>query len=321
MSKKHEDHEEHVNHEAWVIPYADLLTLLMAMFLVLWSLGKTDAAKAQRVAAAFSAETGVGPSGGQLGGPADGAATTQASAAAEASRLQVRVGDAEAIQHQADVREAAIKTERNELEVARRQIQAELDAKGLADQVTVRMTPEGLIVVATEGLLFGSGSAVLGETGAGALDIIAEPMRSMTQPVRIEGHTDSTPIATGQFPSNWELSSTRASTVLRYLIDRFAFTPDRMSAAGYADTQPVGDNATAEGRAANRRVEIVLVATKATAPLQTGTDGVPGSSGVAGVPAPIGPDGPLGAPLGIAPDMPKPNTTAAATTTPTPAGH
>ena len=99
-------------------------------------------------------------------------------------------------------------------------------------------------------------------------------------------------MSTGQFPSNWELSSGRASTVLRHLIDRFGFAPGRLSAAGYADTQPVADNGTAEGRAANRRVEILLVATESTKPLQTGSDGVPGSSGVGGVPAPMGPEGP-----------------------------
>jgi chemotaxis protein MotB len=319
--KKHDDHEEHVNHEAWVIPYADLLTLLMAMFLVLWSLGKTDAAKAQAVAAAFSAETGVGPSGGQLGGSAEGAPTTQNASTAEVSALQAKVGDAAAIQHQADARQAGIKAERDELEEARRKIQAELEAKGLTDQVQMKLMPEGLIIVATEGLLFGPGSAALGEPGARAIDIIAEPMRAMTQPVRIEGHTDATPIATGQFPSNWELSSARASTVLRHFIERFAFPPARLSAAGYADTQPVADNATPEGRAANRRVEIVLIATRASEPLQTGTDGVPGSSGVAGVPAPIGDQGPLGPPVGVVPGLPTPKSTTAPAAPPTTAPH
>jgi chemotaxis protein MotB len=307
--KKHDDHEEHVNHEAWVIPYADLLTLLMAMFLVLWSLGKTDAAKAQQVAAAFSAETGVGPSGGQLGSSADNAPTTKEVPAEDVGTLRAMVGDAEAIQHQAEARAAGIKAEHDELEEARKEIQAQLEAKGLTEHVQMRLLPEGLIVVATEGLLFGPGSAVLGEPGARAIDIIAEPMLSLTQPVRIEGHTDATPIATGQFPSNWELSGARSSTVLRYFVERFGFAPGRMSAAGYADTRPAGDNATVEGRAANRRVEIVLVATKVTEALPTGTDGVPGSPGVAGVPAPIGPDGPLGAPLGVRPDLPTPKTT------------
>jgi chemotaxis protein MotB len=312
--KKHEDHEEHVNHEAWVIPYADLLTLLMGLFLVLWSLGKTDESRAQQVQAGFTAELGIGPSGASLGVGGTGSSTAEEITQEDVTQLKAKVGDAAAIQHLADTREAKIRAERADLEAVQREIQGQLEAKGLTEQVTTKITPEGLIVVATEGLLFGSGSATLDEGGARAIDLIAEPMLSMSQPIRIEGHTDSTPVATPQFPSNWELSSGRASTVLRHLITAFGFPPARLSAAGYADTQPVGDNATVEGRAANRRVEILLVATESTEPLQTGTDGVPGSSGVAGVPAPMGTDGPLGAPLEIEPPLPKaktPPTTAA----------
>lgn len=328
--KKHDDHEEHVNHEAWVIPYADLLTLLMGLFLVLWSLGKTDAERAAQVKAGFAAELGIGPEGGQLGsGNLSG--TTQDPNAQQniteqnMSELQAMVGDAQAIQQAADQREAGIRAEQQDLEQVREQIQAEIDAKGLTDQVKLQMTPQGLIVVATDGLLFAPGSAGLEEAGRRAIDLVAEPMRAMTQPIRVEGHTDSTPITTGRFPSNWELSTARASTVLRYLIERFGMGPDRLSAAGYADTHPVADNASGPGRAANRRVEIVLVATKASEPLQTGTDGVPGSSGVAGVPAPIGPDGPLGAPADIRPNLPTPETTTtvaapSATTATTPRG-
>ena len=313
--KKHDDHDEHVNHEAWVIPYADLMTLLMAMFIVLWALGNTDAGKIQQVQAGFADALNIGPAGGAIG-----VETTETAAAVSketVAELQAAVGEANTIQRQAELREAKIRAERADLEETRQQIQRQLELRGLTDQVQTRLTPEGLLVVATEGLLFGSGSATLDERGAGAINLIAEPMLSLTQPIRIEGHTDSVPVATAQFPSNWELSSARASTVLRHLIDTFAFPAGRLSAAGYADTHPAGDNATAEGRAANRRVEILVVAQESTEPLQTGSDGVPGSSGAAGVPAPIGEDGPLGAPLEIEPPLPKPKSAPAAAT----AGH
>jgi chemotaxis protein MotB len=315
MSRKkhHEEHEEHVNHEAWVIPYADLLTLLMGLFLVLWSLGQTDLAKAAKVQAGFAAELGVGPAGGQLGGASVSQSTGTNDAAADgedAVDLRNKLSEADAIQAKAEARAADIRAEQAELRQAQEQIQAQLDARGLSDKVQMRLEPQGLIVVATDGLLFGSGSAALGDAGQQAVDIIAEPMKSLSQPIRIEGHTDNTPIATGQFPSNWELSSGRASTVLRYLVEHFGLPAERISAAGYADTRPVAGNDTADGRAANRRVEIVLIATKATAPLPTGTDGVPGSIGVSGTPAPIGAEGPLGAPESVKPALPKPTTAA-----------
>jgi chemotaxis protein MotB len=306
--KKHEDHEEHVNHEAWVIPYADLMTLLMAMFIVLWALGNTDAAKVEQIKAGFADALGIGPSGGAIGVAGTSAAAIKEMSTEDVAEIKAKVGDAAAIQQQADLREAKIRAERADLEEVQQQIEHQLELKGLSDQVQTRLTPEGLVVVATEGLLFGSGSATLDASGAHAIDLIAEPMLSLTQPVRIEGHTDSIPVATAQFPSNWELSSARASTVLRHLVDAFHFPPARLSASGYADTQPVADNATAEGRAANRRVEIVVIAQESIEPLPAGSDDVPGSSGVAGVPAPIGEDGPLGAPLEIKPPLPEPKT-------------
>jgi chemotaxis protein MotB len=304
--KKHDDHEEHVNHEAWVIPYADLMTLLMAMFIVLWALGNTDAGKIQQVQAGFADALNIGPAGGAIGVESTEAAAPVSKE--DVAELQGKVGEATAIQRQADLREAKIRSERADLEETRKEIQHQLELKGLTDQVQTRLTPEGLLVVATEGLLFGSGSATLDDGGSRAIDLIAEPMLSLTQPIRIEGHTDSVPVATAQFPSNWELSSARASTVLRHLIGTFSFPPGRLSSAGYADTHPAGDNATAEGRAANRRVEILVVAQESIEPLQPGSNGEPGRSGVTGVPAPIGEEGPLGAPLEIEPALPKPDT-------------
>jgi chemotaxis protein MotB len=304
--KKHDDHEEHVNHEAWVIPYADLMTLLMAMFIVLWALGNTDAAKVEQIKAGFADALGIGPAGGAIG--VESTDTAAAVSKEDVADLQAKVGEAGAIQRQADQREARIRAEREDLKAVQDQIEAQLELKGLSDQVQTRLTPEGLVVVATEGLLFGSGSATLDEGGSRAIDLIAEPMASLAQPVRIEGHTDSVPMTNAQFPSNWELSGARASSVLRRLIDAHRFPPSRLSAAGYADTHPVADNGTAEGRAANRRVEIVVIAQESIEPLPTGSDGVPGSSGDAGVPSPIGPDGPLGAPLEIQPPLPQPKT-------------
>lgn len=308
--KKHEEHEEHANHEAWVIPYADLLTLLMALFLVLWAIGQTDMAKARAVSAGFAEALGIGPTGGAVGGGGAGSSTyagtgiTVPQAANEVGQAAPNadtrtLANAQGILDQAKQRQAAIEGERQELEQTKQQIQEELDAKGFGDKVEMRVDERGLVVVATEGLLFASGSAGLESSGTAAIDIIAGPLLGLTQPIRIEGHTDDAPIASATFPSNWELSTARASSVLRYLIGHHAFPTARISAAGYGETRPVGDNATAEGRAANRRVEIVVQAVKVTEPLPQ--DSSDADVAVTGVPAPIGKDGPLGAPENLGP--------------------
>src|SRR3954449_4875650 len=145
-----EDHEEHVNHEAWVIPYADLMTLLMAMFIVLWALGNTDSKKAEQIQAGFAAELGIGPAGGAISvDETSSSSSTQVATEEDVTQLRAKVGDATEIQRQADLREAKIRSERGDLEEARKQIQKQLELKGLTDQVQLRLTPEGLLVVAT----------------------------------------------------------------------------------------------------------------------------------------------------------------------------
>src|SRR3954453_1595383 len=120
MSRKkhHEEHDEHVNHEAWVIPYADLLTLLMGLFLVLWSLGQTDLAKAAKGQAGFAAELGVGPAGGQLGGAAasqTAGTSDKTPAGQDVVDLRNKLSEADAIQAQAEARAADIRAEQAEL--------------------------------------------------------------------------------------------------------------------------------------------------------------------------------------------------------------
>jgi len=308
--KKHADHEEHANHEAWVIPYADLLTLLMALFLVLWAMGQTDVAKAKAISAGFAEALGIGPEGGAVGGggagnstyAGTGITTPQGSNSNTAVTPQddgKAMANAQGILNQAQQRQADIQGEKAQLEQTKQQIQQQLDAAGFGDKVEMRVDDQGLVVVATEGLLFGSGSSGLEPSGTAAIDAIAAPLLGLTQPIRIEGHTDNTPIASAVFPSNWELSTARASSVLRYLVEQHGFPATRVSAAGYGDTRPVGDNTTAEGRAANRRVEIVVQAVKATEPLPQDTTS--SDVGVTGVPAPIGKDGPLGLPENLGP--------------------
>jgi chemotaxis protein MotB len=125
--------------------------------------------------------------------------------------------------------------------------------------IRTHIEPRGLIISLGEGGFFDSGSADIKLDGKSLLDTIALSLAPVGNQIRIEGHTDNVPISNSTFPSNWELSSTRASNVVRYLISRFEFRPELLSPAGYAEYRPVALNDTEEGRSRNRRVDIVIL--------------------------------------------------------------
>lgn len=269
--KKHEEHEEHVNHEAWVIPYADMLTLLMALFLVMWATGQTDKAKFERVAANIRAEfsaavldggenilEGIGPSpvpdaGKPVGSSNQPPTPSQLSAAVNALAAQQEIA-------------GAVAAEKNALETAQAQMQAYLKGLGLQDAVNFKVEDRGLIVtIVSDKVLFDSGSEGLRPEASGLLDAVAGGLRDLPNDLIVEGHTDATPIRSGRFPSNWELSTARAASVLRYLTERAGIDGRRLSATGYADTRPIAPNETPDGRSKNRRVEIVVVSPYANA--------------------------------------------------------
>ncbi|MCA9798960.1 MAG: OmpA family protein [Cyanobacteria bacterium HKST-UBA04] len=141
------------------------------------------------------------------------------------------------------------------------QMQAQLlKAAGLdGQQVVVRDDERGLVISFQERLFFPSGQATLTNPAKQTLAKLAGVLKGSQAQIVVEGHTDNTPIKTAQYPSNWELSMARATTIVRQLIDRHGFSPDRMSAKGYGEFKPLADNSTIEGKQKNRRVDIVLV--------------------------------------------------------------
>lgn len=296
----HEEHEEHVNHEAWVIPYADMLTLLMALFLVMFAMGRTDNEKFEAVSESLRANFG-GPRLVSLGSgvgasPIDGGlgildTIVAAAAAAGEGTDEHGVGDppvtlpaispapepqvvhlpptdadvALAMQQEAYTVAEEAYTELAALEAL---VQSHADASGIGHALDFRLEARGLVVtIVTDQVLFADGRAEIQPAGVEVLAIVADALLPRTNLVAIEGHTDSRPIATTRFPSNWELSTARATSVLRYLVDRNGFDPDRLSAAGYADTRPVAPNDTVDGAARNRRVEVVVLSSVSLDPI------------------------------------------------------
>lgn len=246
MSKK--KHAEHVNHERWLVSYADFITLLFAFFVVLFASGQSDKKKQTRMKqsmqAAF-AQMGIfeqhakQPSLDNSAGPS-GTPTPLA------MPLPGNGADANDAQTQREV-EAAVK-------------QQMAVAASAASAVSLTPTADGLTVSLHEGGFFDSGSAELRPQAAPVLKAIAAALPAGG--LRVEGHTDNVPMHSAAYASNWELSTARAAAIARFLLEHSTVRPDQVAVAGYAEFHPVASNATVEGRAANRRVDLVLLRTK-----------------------------------------------------------
>lgn len=252
--KGHEEHEEHFD-ESWLVSYADMMTLLVALFMVLFSISSVNISKFEdlqrSLSNAFSGKVLPGGKGIQESGGSDPSVSSVVKAP-DTSALVAQDGTAK---QQA----AAAKAEGENLEALRKAIAGAVRDRGLSSRVRTRVTRRGLEVrLLTDDLLFASGSAVVQERGAALLRDVGEILGMESQhPVVVEGHTDDVPIATAQFPTNWELSSARATGVVRALTAA-GIPAKRLTAQGRADLDGIASNRTASGRALNRRVEILL---------------------------------------------------------------
>ena len=259
MSKRrrHADHEEHENHERWLITYADMITLLMAFFVMMYGMSILDLKKFADFKAGAAKQLGKAPVevGGQ--GILFGGLGIAEAASAPITGSGPRSGAEDAAQATGEVTRENIGKLVNEV----RQRLAEND---LANTVEAEVDPRGAVLRLGEKVLFESGSASLSGDGLGVLDQIAIVLKHIDNMVVVEGHTDDVPTKGKGFASNWELSTTRATTVLRWLVQGRHVPAARVSAAGYADTHPRFFNDTPEHRALNRRVEIIILAAEKT---------------------------------------------------------
>jgi chemotaxis protein MotB len=141
----------------------------------------------------------------------------------------------------------------------KKSVESLLGAEVTKGTVRARVDPRGLVISLGEGGFFDSGSDQMKPEGRALLDTIATSLVSLGNHIRIEGHTDNVPIKNSKFPSNWELSTARATAIVSYMVSKFGFRPDLLSAAGYAEYRPAAPNDTAEGKARNRRVDVVVL--------------------------------------------------------------
>ncbi|MGE3975029.1 MAG: OmpA family protein [Bdellovibrionales bacterium] len=240
MAKKHR-HEEHENHERWLVSYADFITLLFAFFTVLYATSQKDISKArefeQSIRKSFRSFLDFG---GMQGGH---------TAFDEAARpipppidLYPTMGNSAEVE--AKVQEMI---DKSMSEAEKQEVIA-----------SIRHDAAGVEITLASAALFPSGSDQFSDTGLKAINKIGAVLKASGKKIIVQGHTDNQPISTSRYASNWELSAARATKIVRYLASRFSIPGERLVVVAYADKKPIASNDTEEGRSKNRRIEIMM---------------------------------------------------------------
>ena len=212
-----------------------MITLLMAFFIMLYSMSTINAGRFRQVA--VSIRSG-------FGGAGDGASKPEKASGFGADGPEIKDGIA-------GVPWSVL-----------RKIEKRVHAKGLEKYVKFRTDERGLVIsLATDKALFPKGQAELSPKTVQIIDAVADAVRGIPNAISIEGHTCDLPVASEKYPSNWELSTSRATAVVRYFVEQAWISPERLTAAGYADSKPLAPNTTEKNRALNRRVDIVILNT------------------------------------------------------------
>ncbi len=216
------------NLDRWLLTYADLITLLLAFFVVMYSMSQIDAKRFGQMAEALH---------GILKGGESVLNNKNVEPSTKGHGL-LKLGD---------------------LRMLQSHIESRFKQIGKLDDVNTEITERGLVIHIVDRALFDEASADLKPQSRQVLDLVLDEIKDKPNHVRIEGHTDDRPIETPRFPSNWELSAARATEVVRYFVRDHGFPPDRISALGYGEYRPVRPNNSIENRAANRRVDVVIL--------------------------------------------------------------
>jgi chemotaxis protein MotB len=231
-----------VSHERWLVSYADFITLMFAFFVVMFSSARVDKGKMSQLTDAIQ-------SGFQeLGASAPAKAHSPQSRADALARTPSPKSGLNDLNHK-----------REDFAAIQKELEKLLSPEIKRNEVALRMEPDGLIISLREIGFFDSGSAQIKAQAMDAVHRVATFLDARNCSLRIEGHTDNVPIHTASFASNWELSTARATGLVRLLVENEGFAPERLSAAGYGEFHPIADNSSAAGQQLNRRVDIVVV--------------------------------------------------------------
>jgi len=235
MSGKHRGgaHDEHMD-ETWLIPYADLLTLLLALFIVLYASSNIDTEKYNAMQDVFH----------QMIMEGKGLSEIQFTPPTPSSQPPS---------------DEAMARERLDLRQMQAELQEYLEERGLENQVSTTIDDRGLVISMNDAVLFDPGMAVVKQEYRYVLIQIGEIIGRLNNYIRVEGHTDNVPQSSVTHPTNWELSGGRATSVVRIFEEESHLPPQRLMAVGYGEFRPIAGNDTAEGRGKNRRVDVIIL--------------------------------------------------------------
>ena len=249
----------HANHDRWLVSYADFITLLFAFFVVLYSSSQVDQRKVGKLALAIQVafqELGVFPA-------STSAVPLNSAEPMPFNRVQA-IENAQRVSSLGRTVPSSKGTpsgseENGDLASLRKELEQTLGPEISRAEVALHTERDGLVVSLREIGFFESGSATIRARSRSSFDRLATLLAAQGCAIRIEGHTDNVPIHNSRFNDNWQLSTSRATELVRLLIVNFGIAPEHLSAAGYAEYHPIASNASPEGRALNRRVDVVIL--------------------------------------------------------------
>ncbi len=254
MSKKtrHEPHEEHAD-ESWLLPYADLLTLLLALFIVMYAMSATDNKKFEEMSKAFNTALSTGT----------GVLNFSSALPSDSNMDKGKKNSEESVVNSADKqrqKSQLAKQEQEDLEKLKKQLDQYIKGNGLTNLLDTKLNQSQLTITISDNALFASGSAVVKpESKQLALAISNMLQQFPTYSVVVSGHTDNMPISNSEYASNWDLSSDRALHFMKILLQNTKLDPVKFTSTAYGEFHPVASNDTAVGRAKNRRVEVSII--------------------------------------------------------------
>ena len=237
------------NNERWLLTYSDLITLLMVLFVILYASSNVDTGKYKQLATSFRDALNITPSGGEVG-------------IIEGDVINSDFSDDVATDSPEDESDSIVITEQQKLEQVKAEVDNLIAQSGLNSRVVTKIEERGLVISFTDSIFFDSGTADVKEDYKRQLIEISRVLNKIDNYIRVEGHTDNVAIKTNLFNSNWQLSAVRAANVVEIFINQCGISPNKLSAIGYGEFRPIQTNDTEAGRAANRRVDIVILNSK-----------------------------------------------------------